>query len=228
MQFINRDTNKRNILPLFLVGTFSLHLLTLLLLLFHGSMLQQVSKKFIPRSLVQLVDGRAITVDPTQNLERYDQTIRRFVGETMTLMFTWSEKQPPQTVWLTSSGLLSAKIRQQLESEIIDNPENPNRNNIRPGNESLLILQRISQPTKIEPGKWKLEIFANRLIFSRDNNLGKSITFNKQIFVHAIETPTISLPNTPLTWHLAAYRLGEARLEIYKICELEDKNCSEN
>jgi hypothetical protein len=88
MQLLKPENKKSSILPLFAVGTFGLHLFTLLLLMFHGSMLQQLNRRLTPQSLVQLVDGRAITVDPKQNFERHPETIRRFVGETMTVTAT--------------------------------------------------------------------------------------------------------------------------------------------
>lgn len=69
-------------------------------------------------------------------------------------------------------------------------------------------------------------MFANQLIFNGSDNLGKSIPFNKQIVVRAIDEPVISLPSAPQPWHLAAFRLGEARLEIYNICDIKDTNCA--
>ncbi|RUR84624.1 hypothetical protein ACF3DV_20200 [Chlorogloeopsis fritschii PCC 9212] len=224
MQLLKRENNQKSILPLFAVGTFSLHILTLLLLMFHGTLLQQLSRRLTPQSLVQLADGRAITVDPSQNLERYPETIRRFVGQSMTLMLTWSQQQPPETVWEISSQLLAADAKQKIHSEVMNsNSANQFANR---GAESVLIVQRISQPTKIEDGKWKVEMQANQLIFSNSDKLGKSIPFNKQILVQSTETQATSLPDLPLPWHLATYRLGEARLEIYNICDIKAQNCS--
>ncbi|PMB07682.1 hypothetical protein CI592_08965, partial [Fischerella thermalis CCMEE 5328] len=116
MQLLKQENKKKSsILPLFAVVTFGLNIFTLLILMFHGSMLQQLGKQLTPRSLVQLADGRAITVDPTQNLERYPETIRRFVGETMTLMLTWSQEQPPETIWEISSELLTNDVKQKFQ-----------------------------------------------------------------------------------------------------------------
>ncbi|MCX7592824.1 MAG: hypothetical protein N2235_03480 [Fischerella sp.] len=224
MQLFKSDNRKTSILPLFAVGTFGLNILTLLILMFHGSMLQQLSRKLTPQSLVQLADGRAIAAAPTENLERYPQTIRRFVGETMTLMLTWSQQQQPETIWEITSELLTNDVKQKFQSEVINvNTTNQFENR---GAESVLVIQRISQPQKIGDGKWKVELQANQLIFSNSDRLGKSVPFNKQILVQATDTQTTSLPDLPVSWNLAVHRLGEARLEIYNICEIEDKNCS--
>ncbi|MEH2142092.1 hypothetical protein [Nostoc sp.] len=228
MQILKPENKKNSPLPLLAVGTFGLHLFTLLLLIFNGSMLQQLGKQLTPQSLVQLVDGRTITVDPQPNLERQPEAIRRFVGETMSLMLTWSDQQPPTQVWEITSQLVADDFKQKLKSELTNlNPDNQFEN-VNRGTENVLVIQKISQPTEIGDGKWKVEMFANQLVFSGYDKLGKSISFNKQILVRAIDEPATSLPNAPLSLHFAAYRLGEARLKIYNVCEIKDKNCSGN
>lgn len=179
MQLLKQENKKKSsILPLFAVGTFGLNIFALLVLMFHSSMLQQLSKQLTPQSLVQLADGRAITADPRQNLERYPDTIRRFVGETMTLMLTWSKQQPPETIWEISSELLTNDVKQKLQSEIINtNTVNQFENR---GSESVLIIQRISQPVKVDNGKWKVELQGNQLIFNNSDRLGnRSHLINK-------------------------------------------------
>ncbi len=222
MQLLNQESKKTNILPFLAVATFSLNIFALLVLMFHGSMLQQLNRKNAMPSLVQLADGSAITVDSKQNSERTPEIIRRFVGETMTLMMTWSPKQPQRIVQQISSDLLANGFRQKFEKEI---------SNLTPGNqssgiESVLILQRVSQPTQIEDGKWRVEMLANQLSLTSFDPLGNSTPFNKQILVRTIKDSETPLPNTPLPLSLSVHRLGEARLEIYNICDIKDKNCS--
>ncbi|MDZ8185246.1 MAG: hypothetical protein RMX96_10380 [Nostoc sp. ChiSLP02] len=228
MQIFKSENKKSNALPLLAVATFGLNVLTLLLLIFHWSMLQQLGRQLTPQSLVQLIDGRAITVDPQPNLERQPETIRRFVGETMSLMLNWSPQQPPKTVWEISSQLVADEFQEKLKSQLTD--LNPDRQfeNVNRGAENVLVIQKISQPTKIGEGRWKVEMLANQLTFSSYDKLGKSIAFNKQILVRAINEPATSLPNAPLPSQFAVYRLGEARLEIYNVCEIQDNNCSGN
>ncbi|MBE9200477.1 MULTISPECIES: hypothetical protein [unclassified Nodularia (in: cyanobacteria)] len=225
MQLVKSENKKSSILPLLAVGTFGLHLFSLLLLLFHSSMIQDLKQQLTPQSLVQLVDGRAITVDPQQTAQRHPETIRRFVGETMTLMLTWSQQQPPMTVWEISSQLLANDLKPKFQAEITNLNPTGQLGNINRETEYILVIEKISQPTKIADGKWKIEMLANQLYFSGSNNLGTSTSFNKQILVRAIDQPATSLPTQPLPWHLAAYRLGEAKLEIYEICDIKDNNC---
>jgi hypothetical protein len=224
MQLVKPEKRKSSILPLLAVGTFGLNLFSLLLILFHSSMIQDLQQQLTPQSLAQLADGRAITLDPQESDQRHPETIRRFVGETMTLMLTWSEKQPPITAWEISSQLLAHNLRTKFQEEITK--LSPTGKFINNKSEYILVVQRISQPTNIGNGKWKVEMLANQLNFSGSNNLGTSTEFNKQILVRAIDKPVTSFPPQPSSWDLAAYRLGEARLEIYQICDITDKNCS--
>ncbi|MCC5637165.1 hypothetical protein LC593_15125 [Nostoc sp. CHAB 5844] len=226
MQILKTENKKSNILPLFAVATCGLNVFVLLLLMFHGSMLQALKLQLTPQSLVQLVDGQAITVDPKPSFERYPETIRRFVGETMSLMLTWSEQQPPQTAWDISSQMLSNNIKQKLLLEITNLKSDSQFQTINKGSEYLLIIDSISQPTKITDGTWKLEMYAHQLSFSNYDKLGESNPFNKQILIRVVDEAVTSLPEKPQPWHLAAHRLGEARLEIYNICDIKDKNCS--
>ncbi|AFY45054.1 hypothetical protein [Nostoc sp. PCC 7107] len=226
MQILKTENKKSNILPLFAVVTFGLNVFSLLLLMFHGSMLQALKQQLTPQSLVQLIDGQAITVDPKPSIERYPETIRRFVGETISLMLTWSEQQPPQTAWDISSQMISNNIKQKLLLELTNLKSGSQFQTINKGSEYVLVIDSISQPTKITDGAWKLDMYAHQLSFTNYDKLGQSNPFNKQILVRVVDEAGTSLPDKPLSWHLAAYRLGEARLEIYNICDIKDKNCS--
>ena len=226
MKLFQSDNQKKNILFLFALGTFGLNFIILLLLFFHETMLQQLSQQLAPQSLIELADGRVISADPETSLERQPETIRRFVGETMTLMLTFSSKQPQNEILAISSALLMDRFKPRFQTEMMKlNKKNQIASNNR-STESVLIIERISQPIKIGVGEWKVEIQANQLIFSGSDLLGKSIPFNRQILVRAIANNPISLPDNPLPWHLATFRLGEARLEIYNMCDLQQKNCS--
>ena len=226
MKLFQSENQKKNILFLFALGTFGLNFIILLLLFFHETMLQQLNQQLAPQSLIELADGRVISADPETSLERQPETIRRFVGETMTLMLTFSSKQPQNEILAISSALLRDRFKSKFKTEIMKlNKINQVTSNNR-STESVLIIERISQPIKIGGGEWKVEMRANQLIFSGSDLLGKSIPFNRQILVRAIANNPISLPDNPLPWHLATFRLGEARLEIYNMCDLQQKNCS--
>jgi hypothetical protein len=117
-------------------------------------------------------------------------------------------------------------LKQKFFTEITNLNSATQLEKINKGTEHVLVVQKISQPTQIADGKWKVEMLANQLTFTNSDNLGTSVSFNKQILVRARDEQATPLPEAPLPWHLAAYRLGEAKLEIYNICEIKDHNCS--
>lgn len=217
---------KNNVLLIFAIATFSINGLILLLVLFHQTMLQQLSQQLMPQSLVELANGQAITADAEDNLERQPQTIRRFVGETMTFLLTTSPKQPANLVLETSSQLLAPEFRPLFQTQMKQLNKINQLGISNRSKESVLAIARISEPIPLEPGEWKVEMQANQLIFSSSDLLGESIPFNKQIFVRAVPKQTVTLPENSLPWHLAIYRLGEAKLEIYRICDLQAQKCS--
>lgn len=224
MRLSHREKRNNNaLLPAFAVFTFGFHVLGLMLLMFHGSMLDRLKEQFIPESLVQLADGRTVTVDSQKNLERHPETIRRFVAETITFLLTRSEKQPPELVWKVGSGLLTRNLQLRNSEEIL-NPSQKSLNGERI-TETVLIIQKVSQPEKLAEGNWQVELEAYQLVFTANNKLGEPRAFNKKILVRAVDEPTVFLPTNPLSWHLTAYQLGEARLEIYDICDLKAKTC---
>jgi len=225
MQILEPKNSKNSILPLFAVGTFGLNLLALLLLMFHGSMLQDLEKQLTPQSLVQLFDGSAITVDPKPNLERHPETIRRFVGETMSFLLTWSQRRQPKIIWDSSTGFIANDVKQKFQSEVIKLDIVNQFENLNRVSETVLVIVRVSQPTKIGEGKWRLQIIANQLMFNNSDNLGSSVAFNKQILVRAIDPQATTMPNDPLPLIQEAYHLAEARLEIYNICDINVKDC---
>jgi hypothetical protein len=227
MQLLKSENKKTNILPMFAIGTLGVNVLTLLVLMFHGSMLQRLNQQIALPSLIQLIDGQVITANPQENQERYQQTIRHFVGETMTLMLTWSQQQPPNMVWDISSQLVTDDFQPKLQTKINNLNSEKRIASSYQATEQILAIQRISQPEQIAEGKWKVEMMANILVFHNSDRLGESIPVNQQIFVQATDESVTSLPQSPTPLHVAAYRLGAARLQIYKVCDLKDKSCSE-
>src|SRR3712207_6245322 len=84
-----------NLLTIFTIFTFSLHFLTIIVLLFQGLRIYDLIHKK-PLTFAQLVDGRAVS--QTDTLEREPEVIRQFVAKTMAAMFNWSGTLPPARV----------------------------------------------------------------------------------------------------------------------------------
>ncbi|MBE9215301.1 hypothetical protein IQ247_22000 [Plectonema cf. radiosum LEGE 06105] len=218
MHLINQPNKKQsNILPLFTVAIFSVNLLALGLLIFNASMLNRITNYF-PQVLGQLVDGKAISFAPQEYHQRHPESIRRFVGESLTLMFTWSKKQSPETVLNFSSQLVSKNLGNKFISEI--NPEG-NGENI----ESFFIIESISSPEKIKPGIWQLNVNARRVFFLNKDMNGESTVWRKNIIVEAVDSPIIQSEKPLHSLQKAVYDLSEVQLKILNVCDVTDKVC---
>jgi hypothetical protein len=90
------EKKRADIIPLFALGTLVIQVIVLLLSMWQAGSLAGLSDKQTP-TLVQLEDGKAIRVGAMDYTERTPATIRRFVGDTMTMLMNWSGTLPPAT-----------------------------------------------------------------------------------------------------------------------------------
>lgn len=229
---------RKDILPLFVLVTFVTEIFVILLLLFQGSLINQLNQKD-PPSLVQLVDGKPLQVGPMEHMERTPETIRRFVGETMSLMMNWSGALPAETIeeskvprpdpgmpvsgkrittatWQASFALSEDFRREFVEKLAQLTPPDvfANRTQV------VLIVRNISNPEKVSEGRWRVSMVASAVVFGKNADaLGKAIPFNKDIYVRAVDAPQVLEGATAL--EKAIYGIRQSGLEIYAIRELE-------
>jgi hypothetical protein len=227
-------------LGIFATATFGLHLLTLVFLFLQYGATSRIARQK-PPSLVQLETGQAIAVAPLGNKERTPQVISTFVVQTLTLMMNWSGKLPPQTVkeasnpkvdegvpikldrgtkkvttsaW-TSSFALSEDFRPNFLHKIASlTPQSVFSGKTK----VILVPLEVGVPEKLAEGKWKVKLIANLVTLSEGDNVGKTIPFNKEVFVQAVEAP----PPPPSATDLvkAVYQVRQSGLEIYGIRDL--------
>ncbi|MGF1480394.1 MAG: hypothetical protein ACFB4I_13030 [Cyanophyceae cyanobacterium] len=237
------EKKSRNYLALFVLLTVIMQGASVLLLLFQGAIINRLSKN--PPTLVQLVDGESIRVEPMDYLERTPQTIREFVEDTMTMLMTWSgelpvesaqdEKVPrrdPGVTIATESGrsqriatstwqagfALSEDFRVEFLQELTRlTPQRIFSRN--QDTQVVLVILDLSEPKKIEEGKWKLAMVANLLFFRDGSSLGEGVPFNKEVYVHTVVAPEVPDDATPLARKI--YQVRQAGLEIYAMRDLE-------
>lgn len=250
------ERRRTDILPLFVLVTAGIQIFMVLLMIFQGGQISRLANTPAP-SLVQLVDGRAIQVSAKDHLEREPETIRRFVSDVMTMLFTWSGTLPPQNlqeakvprpdpgVEITSvsrgndriatqtweSGFaLSEDFRKEfLQSIAVLTPPSVfgGTSNLAMRTQSLLIVRNVSEPRSVTEGKrgdWVVSLVANLVILSSRDPTGNAIAFNKEIFLRAVDTPELPLPDAATPIQQAVYRMRQAGLEIYKIRDLDLRN----
>lgn len=235
---------KTELLPLFVLATLGLNLLSVVWQAGNTLAIYRESRKEIP-TLVQLVDGRAVKVAAMGNQERSPETIVRFVKETLTLMFNWSGKLPganlEQTqsrepdlgkqigsnanLVTTASWQAGFAFSEDFRTSFLEKVAQLTPREVFSGNaQAVLIIRHISEPELIEKGRWKVQLIGDLAFFNSQDDAGRAIPFNKEVFVQAIAVPVSPLGESASVLEKTIYGVRQAGLEIYAIRELERKN----
>lgn len=245
VQLLGKKKSGSNLLSTFVMISLGLHLLTLLLLLFQGLTLNQLTNQK-PPTLVQLIDGKESPIP--EPLEREPEEIRSFVEKTMTALFTWSGKLPPQnieeaqnpkpdegvpikmstgvtkkisTTVLGTSFALSEDFRKQFLQEIANQtPPEVFSSDSKKAMEIKLATRWVSEPEKIEEGKWKAVMVADLILLRPALERRKLVRFNKEILVRAVDSPEHPLAEGAPPLHKVVSGTRQVGLEIYEIRDM--------
>ena len=247
LNFLKKSTQSStaDVLGIFAISTFGLHILTLFFLfLLYGSF-SRLSKK-PPPTLVELNDGKSVQVTSIGSKERTPTTILNFVKTTFTLMLNWSgtipisnndlgtKKAKPDpgvnikslagkegkvtvAAWEASYALSSDFRKEFVQLLAQMTPTGVFEQNTQ----VVFIPLSIQQPIQISPGKWKVRMISNLNIFDTRTNIGEVIPFNKEIFIQAVEVPGSS-PSGGL--ELIIRNIRASGLEIYAIRDFKSEN----
>ncbi|MBC8123910.1 MAG: hypothetical protein H7Y22_18990, partial [Gemmatimonadaceae bacterium] len=83
--------------------------------------------------------------------------------------------------------------------------------------QTVLLISHISDPQKLGDGRWKVDVVANLGIYRQGD--AKTISFNKTVFLRAVDSPAVPAGATALERQV--YAIRQAGLEIYAIRDLE-------
>ncbi|MFN6537327.1 MAG: hypothetical protein RM021_013280 [Nostoc sp. EkiNYC01] len=245
VRLLEKRKRTASVLTIFAIATFSLHLFVLLLFLFQGITIRQLSLRK-PPNFVQLIDGKSVA--EIDDLKREPETIRQFISKTMIAMFNWSGTLPPQkieevanpkydlgilirtpqggsqkistTSWIASFAL-SEDFRKGFLSTIAEMTppevfsENPNQ-----GMTSQLVIKRIYPPKEIAPGKWRVGMVADLIQKNRGDDRRVITPFNKDFLVRAADYFANPQVESSTDLQKAIYSVRTDRLEIYEIRDL--------
>ncbi|MBD2531909.1 hypothetical protein H6G97_20900 [Nostoc flagelliforme FACHB-838] len=231
------DKKELNFTPILIISNTVLLALLLLMAMINTGQLGKLANSKTP-TLVELNDGTSARVAPAGHNERSLQTISDFVGRAMVNLMSWNalpksdELDPLKKPQLDSGVQVGDKkittkawatgfaLSEDFRAPFLKELGNLTPNDIFNGTtQSALIVRYLREPEKLNEGKWQIDMVANLVIFQNGDQVGKAISFNKSIFVRAIDTPP--LPPNASDLQVATYRARQAGMEIYKIQDLD-------
>lgn len=246
VQLLSRKKYNSSSLFLCILVASSVNLLTLLVIMFQGLALNRLSVRKAP-ALVQVVARQ--TTELSDELEKSSATIKNFVQSIMISLFSWSGTLPPQTIeeaknpssdpgvpikitngtskkvatttWIASFALSDQNFRQSFLKKValLTPPEIFSRNS-KSAIATQLNIRHISEPEKIEPGKWKIKMVAEINFYQLSTNRKRVVPLNKEILMRAVDTPKHPLGNSISPLQQAVYSTRQMGLEIYEIRDL--------
>jgi hypothetical protein len=222
------------IMPLFVLVTLGLHLLLILMMVYSGLQTTRLANRPLPVA-VQMEGGRIIGQTPMPPEFRTPEVIQTVVKDWVIATLNWRLKteqgatdpgvaiangrKVPSVVW-KASFLLSEQDNfrskfLQLLAQLIPY-------SIFTGQATTAVeLNSLSAPQSISPGRWKVDLVSNVLIFDTPGAAGRSLfTFNKRIFLRAVPSLTNPLPEQATDVQKLIYNLRLAGLEIDEIQDL--------
>lgn len=234
-----------SLLSLLTIAGLALHGLVLLILIVQGIKIRQLSLRK-PPNFVQLIAGQRLPLE--DRLWREPEAIRRFVNQTMTLMFDWSGTLPAQSLeevskpqidqglliptpqgsnqkittnsWVASFAL-SEDFRKGFLREIAAmTPPEVFAPSPTQKISAQLKIKRIDPPQSITTGKWRVGIVADLIQTQESSGQKVIVPFNKDLLVRAIDYFAYSSPNDLTDLQKAIYNMRADRLEIYEIRNL--------
>ncbi len=231
--------------PIAIVAVSSLVLSTLsfLIQIVNYGATSSLARKEAP-SLIQLADGNTVNVKAFESKERSPEVIKKFVSDSMVKLFNWdgliqsnsfdgelvTKPDIGVEIKLTKgTGRVTTKAweaafalteKEDFRASFLKKlaeltPVGAFNGSIQ----TSLVPRYVSEPRKIGSGKWQVDLVATLVTFSKEDNAGSGIAFNKTITIQAISTPQYSSDTTEIAKKI--YQARRSNLEITEIVDLD-------
>lgn len=226
------------VLQLFVLLTFTIQVLLMLMMFFQGSQLNQLANT-AAKTMVQMVDGQVVEVSPAQADYRSPMVIKNLVNQWALLTYSWSGKLPTTNAQEIKSPLKdpgttvgTTKVpTATANAAFLITDENDFRRKFLEKVGRLPILQGVFQgyqetvlritdilpPEQIEVGRWNVNLYAYINVLERGDSIGDPIELNQKITLRAVPPPNYPLPSGLSPLQQTIYRLGTAGLLIEQI-----------
>jgi hypothetical protein len=246
LQFLSSGQSVSNPIAIVAVMSLIFSSLSFLLQVFNYGATSTLARKK-PPSLVQIADGNTINVKALEPDDRSAEVIKKFVVDTLVKIFNWdglirlnkngeiitqqdngiSIKVNKGTARVTTKAWEAAfalSEEQDFRSSFLKKlAELTPPSVFQGGLQSSLVPRYVSEPRKIGQGKWQIDVIATLVTFSKDDNAGNGIAFNKTVTVQAIQSPQKPPETTEI-----AHKIYSVRRSGLEIIEITDLNLGKN
>lgn len=191
--------------------------------------------------LVQLATGETLQATPQAPLYRTDESIQMFVRSTLTALYTWPGYLPDASGVLvpdagqliqTDTGELRLPSRAYVASyALAEDFQYPFRETLAGmipstiyggGVEAVLLIDQISTPKKVAPGRWQVDVVAALKILDTSSNRADVLPYNRRITVTAIAPAVLDATATPHQQAILGVRQSGLQIEAIVPLTLED------
>ncbi|MBC6435721.1 hypothetical protein FM036_41135 [Nostoc sp. HG1] len=226
---------------------FSMAFFSLLLQLLNYGAVSTLGKKQL--ALVQLSSGESVVAQAVEPNERSNEVIKKFISDTFIKMFNWdgliqtfnekgeaitkpdtgvdvgrTEHSNGRVTTSSYEATFAISEKQNFRAAFLRKLAQMTPAGVFNGNTQVSLVPRfISSPRKIKDGKWSVDLIATLVTFTRVDNAGKGISFNKTITVEAISTPQ-QIPSGITALANKIYQSRKLGLEITEIVDLNLAN----
>ncbi|WP_234419878.1 hypothetical protein [Nodularia spumigena] len=225
------------------LAAFSLALLSLITQFLNYGAIRRLNNQEFP-TLVQLSSGETIRAQSVASTERSNEVIKKFVSDTFIRMFNWDGlvqtfNEKGEAVTKPDDGIpikegsrdritsrayeasFAITEREDFRASFLRKLAEMTPNTVFSGDSQVSLIPRfISEPRRLRDGRWEIDFIATLVTFSRNNNAGEGIAFNKTITVEAITTPQ-NLPDETTYLAKKIYAARKSGLEITQIVDLD-------
>ncbi len=225
------------------IVAFAFAVLSLLIQLLNYGAIRRLNNQELP-TLVQLSSGETIRAQSVPSTARSNEVIKRFVSDTFIRMFNWDglvrtfnengepiTKQDPGILIREGSrdrvttrayeAAFAITEREDFRASFLRKLASMTPTGVFNGDTQISLIPRfISQPRQLREGRWEIDFIATLVTFSRNNNAGEGIPFNKTITVEAVTTPQ-NVPDETTELARKIYAARKHGLEIIQIVDLD-------
>ena len=242
LRLLSSGQSVSNPIAIVAISSLVISSLSLIIQITNYGATSNLARKEAP-SLIQLADGDTVNVKALDPKERSPEVIKKFVSDSLIKIFNWdglvqsykdgevtTKPDPGIEIKLgNGTGRITTKAweaafalteKEDFRASFLKKLASLTPAGAFDGSiQTSLVTRHVGEPEKIDTGKWRINIVATLVTFSKEDNAGGGIAFNKTVIVQAISSPQSPPETTEIAQKI--YQARKSGLEITEITDLD-------